>query len=150
MASLAVGQRHRLQDDRNTHRLLLEVNSLYQQKRRHNPRNLRSSVLQGPYYVLELLNEMAGDTRLREVTGMSRELFNRFVRAVETGANVRYGPNVTLQEACAIFLAIMHQQLSNRQVQEQFQHSGSTITIAFREVPRAANGLRITFSKSEL
>ena len=82
-------------------------------------------------------------------SGLSRELFNRFVRVVETGENVRCGPNVTIQEACAIFLAIMHQRLSNRQAQERFQHSGSTITIAFREVRTVVNGLRTTFTKSE-
>ena len=73
--------------------------------------------MQGPNYLLELLTEMAGDTRLREVTELSRELFNRFVRAIETSANVRCGPHVTIQQACAIFIAIMHQRLSNREAQ---------------------------------
>ena len=149
MASVIAGRPHRLDGDRGTRRLLHGVNSLYQHWRRRNPRNLRSSLVQGPHYLLELLNEMAGDTRLRECTGLSRELFNRFVRAVETSADVSCGPLVTTQEACAIFLAIMHQRLSNRQAQERFQHSGSTITNAFRDVLNAVCGLRDTFSRSK-
>ena len=114
---------------------------------RHNPRNLRSSLLQGTDYVRDLLNEMARDIRRREVTGMSRELFSRFVRAVETGTGIRNGTNVALHESCTIFLAIMHQRLSNRQAQESFQNSGSTITLWFRHILGTLNVMRTAFSK---
>ena len=86
-----------------------------------DPRQLCNSQLQGTYYVVEVLNEMDGDTRLRQVTQLSRELFEHFVEIV------RYGAMVTIEEICVIFLTIMHLRLSNHQAQQRFQHSGATI-----------------------
>ena len=135
---------------RNSHgqrtRILLSgAAALYRQWRRMNPRHLRNSQLQGTDYVIEVLNEMEGDTRLRQLTGMSRELFDRFVEKVTHTEIVREGPMVTIQESCVIFLAIMHVRLSNRQAQERFQHSGATITASFRAVLMAVNSVRGTY-----
>ena len=66
------GARHRLIITRNTRILLEGASTLYRQRRRMNQRNLRNSILQGSHYVQEVLNEMAGDTRLRQLTGLSR------------------------------------------------------------------------------
>ena len=133
----------------NTRIYLSGAAALYRQWRRMNPRQLRNSALQGTDYVVEVLNEMAGDTRLRQLTGLSRELFDRFVEKVTHTEIVREGPMVTIQESCVIFLAIMHLRLSNRQAQERFQHSGATITAAFRAVLIAVNSVRGTYITGE-
>ena len=141
--------RYRL-NTRNTRVFIGGASALYRQWRRMNPRNLRNSILQGPDYVQEVLNEMAGDTRLRQLTGLSRELFDRFVEKVTHTEIVREGANVTIQESCVIFLAIMHLRLSNRQAQERFQHSGHTITQSFRAVLLAVNSVRGTYITGKL
>ena len=53
MSSYALRLRPRLEGDGNTRALLQGVNTLYRQWRRHNPRTLRSSLLQGTDYVRE-------------------------------------------------------------------------------------------------
>ena len=133
----------------NTRVLLTGAAALYRQWRRLNPRRLRNSALQGTDYVYEVLNEMAGDTRLRQLTGLSRALFDRFVEKVTHTEIVREGAVVSIQESCMIFLAIMHLRLSNRQAQERFQHSGATITASFRAVLMAVNSVRGTYITGE-
>ena len=81
-----------------------------------NPRHLRNSQLQGTDYVIEVLNEMEGDTRLRQLTGLSRELFDRFVEKVTHTEIVREGLMVTIQESCVIFLAIMHLRINPKMI----------------------------------
>ena len=133
------------QANRNYRVLVNGVGHLFREWRRRNPRNLRSSRLQGGGYVVELLTEVDGDTRLRETTGLSRGQFLQFVDKVNATDIVKDGSQISVQEACTIFLAIMHLRLSNRQAQERFQHSGATITCCFRKVLMAVNDLRGTY-----
>ena len=93
----------------------------------------------------EVLNEIDGDVRLRQLTGLSKELFARFVEKVTHTEIVPEGPIVSIEECCLIFLALMHLRLSNRQAQERLQHSGSTITASFRAVLLAVNHVRGTY-----
>ena len=62
-----------------------------------NPRRLCNSTLQGTYYVNEVLNEMAGNTRLRQLMGLSRALFDRFVEKVTHTDIVLMGAVVSIQ-----------------------------------------------------
>ena len=115
-----------------------------------NPRPLRNCVLQGSRYVQEVLGEADGDTRLRQLTRLSEELFQRFVEKVTHSEIVREGALVTIDESCVIFLTIMHLRLSNRQAQKRFQHSGATIMASFRAVLVAVNSVRGTYITGEL
>ena len=137
--------RNRRVSAHNTRIFIGGATTLYRQWRRMNPRPLRNSVLQGPEYVCEVLNEEAGDTRQRQLTRMSKELFVRFVEKVTHTEICREGASVSIQEMCMIFLAIMHLRVSNRQAQERFQHSGATITHSFRAVLLAVNSVQGTY-----
>ena len=143
------GRRYQLEDRRHYHVIVGGVRQLVNEWQRRNPRNLRNSWLQGNGYVHELLTEMGGDTRLRETTGLNRQQFDCFVDKVTTTHIVQNGFLITIQEACAFNLAIMHLRLSNRQAQECFQHLGATITKCFRNVLMAVDNLRGTYITGE-
>ena len=66
----------------------------------------------------QVLNEMDGDTTLCQLTGPSKELFERLVEKVTHTEMMCEGAAVSIEESGVIFLAIMHLRLSNCQAKE--------------------------------
>ena len=136
-------RRRQESDNRQTYWLFIEaMNTLYRDWQRRNPRVLRDSALNGADYVDEVIMEVDGEVRLKEVTGLSKALFDQFVKEVLLTGAVTDGNCISAVEQSAIYLAMMHGGLSSRQAQERFQHSGATITQVFRRFTNACNSMR--------
>jgi hypothetical protein len=86
---------------------------------------VRTSILTGRRYLNELLN--GHPRRFQEVLFMKKDTFQRLCLLL-SGVGLRDTLNVQIDEQVAIFLFITRHNASNRATQEQFQHSGETIS----------------------
>ena len=96
-------------------------------------RTVHTSILQGEAYVQELLTEKRG-RRIVRTLGVSKEEFWHILKELKDHGGLQDSKWVTAAEQLAIFLSYMHKGLSNRQLMERWQHSGSTISKIFHAV----------------
>ena len=100
---------------------------------------MRTSPLSGHQYIQELLK--SHPNRIQEVLRMKLEVFQFLCTELKTKGlkDSRYG--ITIEEQVAMFLFTVVQSASNHDVQEQFQHSGETVSRYFHDVLKAINRL---------
>ena len=84
-----------------------------------------TSILSGQHWLDELLS--GHDEHFHSEIRMQKFIFWRLLTMLETCAGLRGTQHVLAAEQVAIFLHFVHRGLSNRALQEQFQHSGDTI-----------------------
>ena len=96
-------------------------------------RSVHTSILQGESYVQELLTEKRG-RRIFRALGVSTEEFHHILKELKDHGGLRDSKWVTATEQLAVFLSCMHKGLSNRQLMERWQHSGSMISEIFHVV----------------
>jgi len=85
-----------------------------------------TSVLSGQQWVDEL--RRGHPKRFKNKTGMRKHVFNRLLKVLKDDGGLRDTWHVSAEEQLAIFLQFAHRALSNRRLQECFQHSGDTIS----------------------
>ena len=84
-----------------------------------------TSVLSGQLWLNELL--VGHDGQFYNKLGMQKFAFRRLLTTLEAGTGLHGMWHVSAAEQAVIFLHYMHRGLSNRALQERFQHSGDTI-----------------------
>ena len=120
--------------------IVVIIDYLWQEEKKNSRigrRSVHTSVLQGQAYVNELLNESGGDTRILETRGVTKAEFNFILGHLKDRHLISARKQVSTKEQLAIFLCCMHKGMSNRQLQERFQRSGSTIHEVFHDIQSA-------------
>ena len=84
-----------------------------------------TSILSGQHWLDELLG--GHDEHFHNEIRMQKFIFWRLLTTLETCAGLRGTQHVLAAEQVAIFLHFVRRGLSNRALQEWFQHSGDTI-----------------------
>ena len=84
-----------------------------------------TSILSGQHWLDELLG--GHDGRFHNEIGMQKFVFRRLLTTLEMCTGLRGTQHVSAAEQVAIFLHFVCRGLSNRALQERFQHSGDTI-----------------------
>ena len=84
-----------------------------------------TSVLSGQLWIEELL--CGHDVRFYNELGMNKFIFNRLITILEADSGLQGTRHISAAEQVAIFLHYVRRGLSNRALQERFQHSGDTI-----------------------
>jgi hypothetical protein len=84
-----------------------------------------TSVLSGQLWLDKLLG--GHDGHFHNEIGMQQFVFQRLLTMLETDMGLQGTQHVSAAEQAAIFLHYVCRGLSNRALQEQFQHSGDTI-----------------------
>jgi len=85
-----------------------------------------TSILRGQQWLDELCE--GHPRRFKNEIRMSKYVFNRLSEVLQEDGRLKDTWYVTVQEQLAIFLHLAHQVLSNRTLQEHFQHSLDTIS----------------------
>jgi site-specific recombinase XerC len=78
-------------------------------------------------YTFELL-DCGNDRRIKEVLRMTRASFYGIIGWADRRQLLLATRNVTVEEKLAMFLITLGHGLSNRALQERFQHSGETVS----------------------
>jgi len=99
----------------------------------------RTSSLTGHRWVYEILN--GSDTRFFEQVRMSKTIFRRLVDELTQKYGLQHTKNVTVEESVVMFLYILGQGATYRNVEERFQHSGETVHRQFDRVLKATRKL---------
>ena len=89
-------------------------------------RPCRISQLSGDVYIRELLT--SNEQRILEVFRMPKNTFLELCDWMRGYRGLKAAQKVTVEEQVAIFLAVVGHGSTNREVQERFQVSGSTVT----------------------
>ena len=84
-------------------------------------------------YIDELLHRNH-PRRVQEVMRMSLSILRQLESFCVSFTKLRSSRGLGLSEKIAIFINILGHGASNREVQEHFQHSGSTVSLCFQEV----------------
>jgi hypothetical protein len=84
-----------------------------------------TSVLTGQLWIEELL--CGHDGRFYNELGMNKFVFHRLITILEADSGLHATRHISAAEQLAIFLHYVRRGLSNRALQERFQHSGDTI-----------------------
>ena len=84
-----------------------------------------TSILSWQHWLDKLLS--GNDAHFHNEIGMQKFIFRRLLTILETCTGLRGTQHVSAAEQVAIFLHFVHRGLSNRALQEWFQHSGDTI-----------------------
>jgi len=93
----------------------------------------RTSALSGEAWTREILNSRP--TRFVEICRMDKRAFSILLTKLTENGTLSVGPSrVSREQSLMIFLYIVGQNVSNRNVQERFQHSGETISRHFNTV----------------
>ena len=90
----------------------------------------RTSALTGSMWMQEL--EEGNPVRIYESFRMHRDVFFKLCTLLES-YSLKISRSVSVREQVAIFLFIVGQNVSNRNTQERFQHSGETINHYFHK-----------------
>jgi hypothetical protein len=85
-----------------------------------------TSILTRHAWVHELLS--GHPRRFHNMMGMSKDVFWKLARELQTHADLRNTKHITLKEQLALFLHMCRTGGSHRDMQEQFQHSPDTIS----------------------
>lgn len=89
-------------------------------------RPCRTSPQSGDMYIQELLT--SNEPRILEVFQMPKDTFLGLCDWMKEYGRLKEAKKVTVEEQVAIFLAVVGHGSTNREVQEWFQVSGSTVT----------------------
>ncbi|KAI8573484.1 hypothetical protein RHMOL_Rhmol01G0281200 [Rhododendron molle] len=100
----------------------------------------RTSALTGQAWVTEL--EEGNPKRMYQSFRMSKNFFS-LVHQLEHNYGLQISERISVAEQVVIFLWIMGQRATNRNVQERFQHSGDTISRQFHNVLNALSAMAI-------
>lgn len=115
----------------------LGAGAYYMTYMRKKPR--RTSSVSGATYVKELLQ--GHPTRCREVCRMELPVFRKLCNIVRQEGLLQNTAGVNVDEQLMMFLFTIGQNVSNRQVQKRFQHSGETVSRHFNNVLNALTKL---------
>ena len=109
------------------------------------PKPMRTSSLSGGHYIYEVLN-CGNPRRIQEVLRMKLEVF-QFLCVELQNKGLSPSKYISIEEQVAMFLFTVARTVSNRDVQERFQHSGETVSRYFHVVLQAINQLVPKFIK---
>lgn len=93
----------------------------------------RTSSLSGNMYITELLTRNH-PRRVQEVMRMSLSTLRQLKNFCISFTNLRSSRGIEFSEKIAMFIDILGHGASHQEVQEHFQHSGSTRSLCFQEV----------------
>ena len=110
------------------------------------PQPKRTSSMSGATYIQELL--VAGhDGRIQEVLRMKLKLFKVLCAVMRKNGLLQDSKNISVEEAVAMFLHVVGRGTSFRDVEERYQHSGTTVFRYFQAVVTALLALVPTYIK---
>jgi hypothetical protein len=101
--------------------VLAAYGSLFDKSTQHD------SVLSGQDWMEELLQ--GHDGRFYNEMGIHKHVFRRLVGALQRVVGLSDTRHIIIEEQLGIFLHYARRVLSNRALQERFQHSGDTISM---------------------
>ena len=104
----------------------------------------RISTLTGDMYIKELVNQNH-PRRIQEVFRMPLNTLRELETFLLENSNLQSSRAVGITEKIAMFLHVVAHHGSNRQVQERYQHSGSTVSRYFNEVLQALFQLHVQY-----
>jgi hypothetical protein len=88
---------------------------------------MRTSALSGAKYTNELLG-FGYNRRVKKTLRMDKTSFDTLIAWEKEGGFLQETKNVAVGEQLMMSLMLLDQGLSNRAIQEQFQHSGETVS----------------------
>ena len=99
---------------------------------RHNLMPMHTSVRKGHQYMLKLINEHSD--RLFNKIRMYRPCFEMLAYVLKQETGLQNSKYLTLGKQVMIFLYVISQKATNRMAMEDWQHSGSIISIVFSRI----------------
>ena len=105
----------------------------YYSTRRYGKILCRTSSLSGNMYITEVLTRNHS-RRVQEVMQMPLSTLRQLEYFCISSTKLRSSRGIGLSEKIAMFIDILGHGASNWEVQENFQHSGSTLSLCFQEV----------------
>ena len=100
--------------------------------------------MSGDAYISELLIQNH-PCRIQEVFRMPFHTLQRLEQFFINHTELQSTYYITIIEKIAIFMHVVGHSGSNRDIQERYQHSGSTISLCFKEVLKACLHLHIKY-----
>lgn len=107
---------------------------------------MHTSVRSGHQYMLELINEHPD--RLFNKIRMYRPCFDMLIQVLRQQTGLQNSRFLTLEEQVMIFIYVISQKATNRMAMEDWQHSGSTISVVFTRICKAIASLSHIFIKA--
>ena len=107
---------------------------------------MHTSIRTGHQYMLELLNQHPD--RMFNKIRMYRPCFEMLIQVLRQQTTLQNSRYLTLEEQVMIFVYVISQKATNRMAMEDWQHSGSTISVVFTRICRAIASLSQTFIKA--
>ena len=104
------------------------------------PRLMRTSIRSGHQYIHEVMS-CGNPRRIQEVLRMKLDVFQFLCSELQSKGGLVSTRFTTVEEQVSMFLWTVARGASNRDVQEQFQHSGETVSRYFHLVLHAINQL---------
>ncbi|KAL5567609.1 hypothetical protein UlMin_024184 [Ulmus minor] len=106
---------------------------------------MHTSIRTGHQYMLELINDHPD--RLFNKIRMYRPCFEMLIQVLRQQTALQNSRFLTLEEQVMIFIYVISQKATNRMAMEDWQHSGSTISIVFTRICKAIASLSPIFIK---
>ena len=106
---------------------------------------MHTSIRTGHQYMLELLNQHPD--RMFNKIRMYRPCFEMLIQVLRQQTGLQNSRYFTLEEQVMIFVYVISQKATNRMAMEDWQHSGSTISVVFTRICKAIASLSQTFIK---
>ncbi|KAL5542292.1 hypothetical protein UlMin_010002 [Ulmus minor] len=106
---------------------------------------MHTSIRTGHQYMLELLNQHPD--RMFNKIRMYRPCFEMLIQVLRQQTALQNSRYLTLEEQVMIFVYVISQKATNRMAMEDWQHSGSTISVVFTRICKAIASLSQTFIK---
>ncbi|KAL5554275.1 hypothetical protein UlMin_041676 [Ulmus minor] len=106
---------------------------------------MHTSIRTGHQYMLELLNQHPD--RMFNKIRMYRPCFEMLIQVLRQQTTLQNSRYLTLEEQVMIFVYVISQKATNRMAMEDWQHSGSTISVVFTRICKAIASLSQTFIK---
>ncbi|KAL5582016.1 hypothetical protein UlMin_014458 [Ulmus minor] len=107
---------------------------------------MHTSIRTGHQYMLELINDHPD--RLFNKIRMYRPCFEMLIQVLRQQTVLQNSRFLTLEEQVMIFIYVISQKAINRMAMEDWQHSGSTISIVFTRICKAIASLSPIFIKT--
>ncbi|KAL5578857.1 hypothetical protein UlMin_011299 [Ulmus minor] len=104
---------------------------------------MHTSIRTGHEYMLELLNQHPD--RMFNKIRMYRPCFEMLIQVLRQQTALQNSRYLTLEEQVMIFVYVISQKATNRMAMEDWQHSGSTISVVFTRICKAIASLSQTF-----
>ncbi|KAL5580016.1 hypothetical protein UlMin_012458 [Ulmus minor] len=106
---------------------------------------MHTSIRTGHQYMMELINDHPD--RLFNKIRMYRPCFEMLIQVLRQQTALQNSRFLTLEEQVMIFIYVISQKATNRMAMEDWQHSGSTISIVFTRICKAIASLSPIFIK---